>query len=541
MAVIETEYNELCSLIGEKIGKEKLLDRIFMLGTPVDAVDGDRIFVEIFPNRPDCLSVEGLARALSTFVGAKKGLGEYSASKPKIALKAGEVKARPFIAAAVARNVKITDAMIRSLMQVQEKLHETLGRKRKKVAIGLHDLDRVKPPFAYKAVKPESVSFVPLDIKEKLNLRQILERHPKGKQYASVLENASLYPVITDSEGDVLSFPPIINGELTRVTEKTRNVLIEVTGTSKAAVNDALNIIACIFADRGASLEKVRIGKEETPDLSPKRARLNAKGVEKLLGIKVDAKEAAALLEKMGHNATAKGNSIDVLIPCYRNDIMDESDLIEDIGIAYGFERLAPRKPAFPTTGGKSPGEEFLGKVREALAGFGFQEVMTFMLTSEDRHYKLLGEAPGERIRISNPLTRETTMVRTSLLPSVLETLANNRHHKYPQMLFEAGEAVEKDGNAETGGRTVRRLCAVIADASATFTSMQSILEGIARELGMAIRIKEKDFPFMIPGRSALIPEANGFVGEVHPAVLNRLGIEVPVSCFEIEIRGESE
>jgi phenylalanyl-tRNA synthetase beta chain len=218
---------------------------------------------------------------------------------------------------------------------------------------------------------------------------------------------------------------------------------------------------------------------------------------------------------------------------------MDESDLVEDIAIAYGFERLAPRKPAFPTTGSKSAEEQFAGRARDAMVGFGFQEVMTFMLTSEGRHY--FGEKPGERVEISNPLTQETTMVRTRLLPSVLETLRNNKHHRYPQMLFEAGEVVERDPKTETGGRSVRRLCAVIADASATFTSAQSVLEGLGRELGLTIGIKEKDFPFMIPGRSAAFER--GFVGEVHPAVLNALGIEVPVSCFELELkfRGERE
>lgn len=545
MAVIETDYNELCSLMGKKMEKEKLLDRIFMLGTPVDAVDGDRIFVEVFPNRPDCLSVEGLARALGTFVGTEKGLREYSASKAKIAISAGDVKARPFIVAAVVRGVKMNDALIRSLMQVQEKLHETLGRKRKKVAIGLHDLDKVKPPFAYRAAKPESVSFVPLDMKEKLSLKQILERHPKGKQYASVLEKAALYPVITDSEGNVLSFPPIINGELTRVTERTRNILIEITGTDAKAVNDALNIMACLFADRGASLEAVKIGKMETPNLSPKESTLKAKSVGKMLGIEVEAKEAAKLLERMGYGATARGTAVDVLVPCYRNDVLDESDLVEDVAIAYGFEKLVPRKPAFPTTGSKNADEQYVGRARDAMVGFGFQEVMTFMLTSEGRHY--FNEKAGERITIGNPLTQETTMVRTRLLPSVLETLRNNKHHKYPQMLFEAGEIVEKDAKTETGGMTVRRLCAVIADTSATFTSAQAVLEGFGRELGLTIGIKEKDFPFMIPGRSASVstgnPAEHGFVGEVHPAVLNALGIEVPVSCFEIELklRGERE
>jgi phenylalanyl-tRNA synthetase beta chain len=153
----------------------------------------------------------------------------------------------------------LDDYTVKSVMDVQEKLHLTHGRYRMKVAIGVHDLDRVEPPFTYKAVDPASVSFVPLDMTEELNLREILAKHPKGRDYAWCLEGKKKYPIFIDKNNNVLSFPPIINGELTRLTENTRNLFIEMTGTDQQAVDAALNIVSASLADRGGRLQTVEI------------------------------------------------------------------------------------------------------------------------------------------------------------------------------------------------------------------------------------------------------------------------------------------
>jgi phenylalanyl-tRNA synthetase beta chain len=530
--MIEVDYNELCGLIGRKVEEEKLVERIAMMGASVEDVEGDKIFIEILPNRPDWLSVEGLARGLKGFLGVEPGLLDYKTSEGRITVgvEKSVEKVRPYIACAAVRGIKIDDSLIKSMMQIQEKLHETFGRKRKKLAIGIHDLNKVEPPFVYKAVKPESLSFVPLGMDKKMNLREILEKHPKGMDYAWILEDADVYPVIVDKNGDVLSFPPIINGELTRVHDQTTDLFIDMTGSSEKTLNEALNILVCMFADRGAKIESVKVDGRKLPDLSPRVMEIEFGDVEKLVGVKVEAAEGRRLLERMGYGVA--GNKVKV--PCYRTDVLHEDDAIEDIAIAYGYENLKPRSTIFPTIGEKHPGEVKADGMRELLAGFGLQEVMTLMLTNEDRHYRKMSITETARVEVANPKTRETTMVRTSLLPGVLEVLSNNKHEKYPQNLFEMGEVVLVDEKEETKARTVKKVCVACADATANYTAIKSILEGVFRELGEKLEVKEKELPFMIKGRSAGF--RHGYIGEISPAVLARFEIEVPVACLEFEL-----
>jgi len=261
MPKAEFSFPELQRLLGRKLPVSELREEIPMLGVDLESIDEEKLIVEVFPNRPDMLSVEGFARALRGKMGIETGLVSPKVESSGITLKVDSSVAavRPYVTAAVVRGININDANLRSLMDLQEKLHITHGRRRRKVAIGVHDLSKVVPPFIYKAVKPESVSFIPLDNRAPMNLRQILSDHPKGRDYAWVLEKAEVYPVIVDSNNDVLSFPPIINGELTRVTEETTDLFIDVTGTDEKAINLALNILVHAFADMGGAIYSVDI------------------------------------------------------------------------------------------------------------------------------------------------------------------------------------------------------------------------------------------------------------------------------------------
>jgi len=532
MAMIEIDYNDVCKLIGKKIEKEKLVDRLAMMGAGVEEVDGDKIFIEILPNRPDWLSVEGLARSLKGFLGVEPGLLDYKTVDGKIEVRVEKSveKIRPYIVCAAIRGVKIDDALIKSMMQIQEKLHETFGRKRKKLAIGIHDLSKVVPPFTYKAVKSNEISFVPLGMSKKMDLREILEQHPKGIDYAWILEGADAYPIIVDKNGDVLSFPPIINGELTKVREETTDLFIDMTGSSEKTLEEALNILVCMFADRGAKIERVKVSGKVLPDLSIREKEVDFENVEKLVGISVDATEGKKLLEKMGYGVAGKK----VRIPCYRTDILHEDDIIEDIAIAYGYENLKPKKTMFPTIGSKHPEEVKADKMRDALIGFGLQETMNLMLTNEERHYAKLSLKDGRRVQIANPKTKETTMLRTSLLPSLLEVLSGNKHEKYPQNLFEVGDVVIIDEKEETKARTAKLVCIVFADADSNYTAAKSVLEAIFREYNRKLEVKPKDQAFMIKGRAGEF--SHGYIGEINPSVLARFEIEVPVTCLEFEL-----
>ncbi|MFH1471060.1 MAG: phenylalanine--tRNA ligase subunit beta, partial [Candidatus Micrarchaeota archaeon] len=313
MAIVEFDYKEACRFMGVCVPLQELREALDMMGAPVDAINKETIRCDITPNRIDLLSVEGIARALANYTGAKKP-ADYIFKKSGISMKIDpSVKGvRPEAAAAIVRGVAIDDSMIKSLMQVQEKIHGTHGRDRKKVAIGVHNLDPLKPPFTYKAVHPKDVSFVPLDTEESLDLGQILEKHPKGKGYAHLVTEHDLYPIIVDANDNVLSFPPIINGELTRVSESTKNIFIDVTGTSFTAVSDALNVLCALFSDRGGELYSVDVGGKELPELSRKSIVVSPEKINSLIGFKLKSEEMVPLLAKMGHFGKINGSELEV-------------------------------------------------------------------------------------------------------------------------------------------------------------------------------------------------------------------------------------
>lgn len=264
MPTVEFDFQELNSLLGRKFKPEELMDRISMLGVDLESIDNNRIIMEIFPDRPDMLSIEGFVRALKGSLGIEKGISNYNVedSGIKLFIDKSVQDVRPFISAAIIKKISFTEERLISLMDIQEKLHITHGRNRKKVAIGVHDMSKIKAPFFYKAVRPTEISFVPLDMNEKLNLKEILEKHPKGRDYAWTLEGLDRYPIILDKNKNVLSFPPIINGELTKVRESTKEIFIEVTGLNQKAVNQALNILVTSILDRGGKAYTVEILKK---------------------------------------------------------------------------------------------------------------------------------------------------------------------------------------------------------------------------------------------------------------------------------------
>jgi phenylalanyl-tRNA synthetase beta chain len=508
---------------------------------PLGKAEGGSMVLEVSPNRPDWLSVEGIARSLSSFLSAKAGIRPLELAKPAVECRVEKefLAARPFVGAAVARKARLTDESVRQMMQLEEKLCETVGRKRRKISMGHYDLSKLEPPFYYKGAKPGEVSFVPLGMEEKLPLSQIIERHPKGQQYARVLDGLARYPVILDSEGEALCLIPITNGESSRVTTKTADVFVEVNGTTRQAVDSCLAILCAQLADRGAKMEQVMFSgafSGLTPSFCPRAMKTSQAAAGKLLGVEMPATDIAKNLEKMGYGAIARGESVEAAIPYYRADIMHECDLIEDAGIAYGFEKFRGRPSPFVTTGARHPVEAFADRLRGLMVGFGFQDCVTFTLTNERTHYEKMLSKPAARVEIGNPLTSETTMVRTSILPSLLSVLEANTREKYPQLLFEAGDVAVIDKDDPNGCRTQKKLCALIASREAGLSEIKSVLESALAELGSNYEFEKGQEDFFIPTRSAKVSgeKVRGCYGEIHPQVLENFGIEMPVAAFEI-------
>ncbi len=533
MPTVEFPTGDFMGLVGKKIPLKELEERAAMLGTDVESVDEDRIVVEVFPDRPDMLSVEGFARAYRAFAGLESGLREYVVEVSDITLKTGKSveDVRPCIAAAIVKNLPISEEALLSIIEMQEALHGSHGRKRSKVAIGVHDFDKTSPPYAYKALKPDAASFVPLDFSEEMTLGEVLEKHPKAEEYRHILEGKKLLPVVMD-RGGVVSLPPIINAERTRVTEDSSNLFIEMTGTNKLAVRQALGIVLTSLADRGGRIVSINVDGKRL-DLSPASMTLKESYVGKLLGLDLNPKKMKELLGRMGYGAGRSGRgSLEVLIPCYRADVLHPMDVVEDLAIAYGYENFEPERTDITAVGKPNALEERSFDLKMLMVGLGFQETVPFVLTGPE----VLERAGIESkpVSIKNPRTQEFTILRPSLIPSLLQTLAYNKKKKIPQRIFELGDAAP----SEREWTNKRMLGMAILDREVNFSDMQSAVEALLRNLGVSYKLKEVQRKTFIKGRCGRIfvgRKAAGVFGEVSPEVLENFGLEYPAVLAEMD------
>jgi len=535
MPTITLDKKDVMNLIGKEIPEDKLKDRISMLGTDLEQVTDTEIIVEVFPNRPDLLSEEGFARALSSFIGVKTGLRKYDVKKSsfKVNVEKSVENVRPFIRCAVLKNVDLTDKAIKSLMQLQEKLHLTHGRKRKKVAIGVHDFDAIKFPLVYKAVKPDSISFIPLEMTEEMNLAEILVKHPKGRDYAFALEGLSNYPVIMDAKNDVVSFPPVINGVVTQVKENTKNLFIDVTGLDVNAVAQALNILVASLADRGAGIYSLDVDGVVSPDLKPRKMKIDLNYVNKLLGLNLNEKKFVELLEKMG-----LGYDTDVLIPAYRGDIIHAVDIVEAIAIAYGFESFEPEIPNLATIAEENSFEKFKGKIAEILAGLGMIETNTYHITNKENLNKKMNLDLG-CVELSNALTKDYNVLRSWMIPSLIEVLKNNKNREFPQKIFEMGICFKENPSTETGVEEFTRLAVLISHTKANFTEIKQVLDYLFNTLGLEYKTEDTDHKSFIKGRVGRIivnDKKLAYIGELSPEAITNWELEMPVAALELNL-----
>jgi phenylalanyl-tRNA synthetase beta chain len=538
MPVISIEYDDLIDLLGTKIEMEKLQEIIPMMGADVGRIDYTQMDIEFFPNRPDLYSVEGVARALRGYLGLDVGLKEYPISDSDIKLIVDPTvnEVRPYIVSGLVRDVEMTDYLIQSLMDMQEKLHLTLGRKRAKMAIGVHDYANITPPFTYKAVDPESIQFVPLGKSESMDLEEILRKHEKGRDYAWTLEGFMRYPIIVDSKNEVLSFPPIINGTLTTVTENTKDIFLDLTGTDMNAINQALNIVASSLAERGGKMERVEVVYSDntikTPDFEPEKMDLELDYVNKMLGTILFIPEVVVHLEKMGYGVEAKENSVTALIPAYRGDVLHPIDLVEDVAISYGYMKFDSILSAEMTFGKPMGINDLCNSLRTVMVGFAYNEVITLTLSNEKEQFEKMNLEEEERAQAKDPLTEEHTCLRVSLLPSLLSTLRANRHRDLPQKIFEIGITVP-------GVHNVYKLAGAAMHPKASFTEAKSLVEGIIRSLGFEPEIQPYSNRSFIDGRCASLfcKDKNiGFFGELHPQVITNFDLSNPILAFEMNV-----
>jgi phenylalanyl-tRNA synthetase beta chain len=530
MAVITFDIKELTELIGKSRPPKEIADAFENLGMPVDKLTDDSITIDLTPDRIDMFTIEGAARAVSHFLGISEPK-KYTMEKAKTVLNVDNVPMRPYVVAGIAYGVDLNENLLKALIMAQEKIHETFGRKRKRVAIGIHDFDKTTPPYSYRAFK--HTLFVPLDSDKEMSPQDVLTKHPKGIEYASIYAGIDSYPLVLDSKG-VLSFPPIINSERSRLTPETKNLFIDVTGTSEHAVRDTLHIFLTALYDRGARIENVKLKLipqgEKDSAIFERKEKLDLGFSNKLLGQRFTPDQAVDLLKRMGH-VVEKNPQGDIMlnVPPYRTDILHQVDFAEDIAIAYGYSNFKPKLPAYATVAHELKHRHTEHDLRSDLISLGFQEVITWTLTNQEtERAALIGEDAAE---IKNPRTTDFTRFRTSLLPSMLTTLAINKTKGMPQRFFEIGRVADAKGNCST------RVACVITNRSVSFSEIKGVYEVINERLHTSY--KEKDFKCCIPGRSiAVLSQKHkteiGWCGEVHPQLIENFKLENPIAALEI-------
>lgn len=512
MAIVPVSISEITKLTGLK--KDVIVENLNELGAPVDDEADGELFVEVTPNRPDFYSIEGLVRALNSYNG--KANRKYSAKESEYVLNvdASVAKVRPYIVAALIKNVRMNDETIKSLIQLQEKLHDTIGRKRKKVAIGIHNADVIKAPLVYKAVADES--FIPLDFEQKMSIKQILEQHPKGKAYVHLVNK--IYPMLYDQIG-VVSFPPIINGNRTRVGEKTKNLFVDITGTNKKTIEGALNIICCALADRGAEIYQVKIENEYYPDLKANEMELDFEAIQRLLGEKIAQKKMFENLQRLGW--IIDGNK--AYVAPYRMDVSHYSDAAEDIAIAHGYNNFKPTVPAFFTPGKLADNHQI---VRQAMVNMGFIEAVNNALTNKT-------DVDGKKaLKIINPKTQDFTVLRMKIADSILDNLVLNKNHELPIKMFEIGQVYDN-------GEKTNFAFAIAAD-SMDFALIRGVLQTLFEQMDVEFELNGVEDLLFIKGRCANIIIKNeivGKIGEISLKKLVELGIEVPLGLCEINLK----
>jgi len=538
MPTITLNKKTVEKLIGKELTKEEIEDRIPMFGTPFEGQEGEAIHIEVFPNRPDMLSEQGFARAFASFLGLKTGLREYTAKKSDYVLNVDKSVSdiRPFTACAVVKGLKFDTEKIREIVQIQEKLHITFCRKRKKAAIGIYPMEKIRFPISYFADDPDKIKFQPLEMNKELTGLQILNQHPAGKDYAHLLEGKTKFPVFKDANNQVLSMPPIINSHATgKVSENTTDVLVECTGHDENTLKVLLNILVTAMTDMGGEVYSVQINypdkKLNTPELDTWEMALDLKYVNKLLGLELRESDVKTLLAKMGFGWN-KGKAV---IPCYRADILHPVDLIEDIAIAYGYENLTPEIPKVATIGQEDKFEIFKNKIRDILIGLNLLECATFNITDNDAQTTKMN-TELELVELANALTVDFNVLRRWVLPSLFQVLELNRNQEYPQNIFGLGEVFsikENKINEQV------RVSVIICDKQADYTKIRQVLDYLFRMLNLKYTALDTEHGSFIPGRVARISTNKvnvAYIGEVHPQVLNNWDLEMPVAAFELNL-----
>lgn len=546
MPVVSISKSDLEGLLGKSLDQAEIHRLFSRLKCEVESIEGDRIIFEANSDRPDLFSVEGVSRAIKPWLNIK--WRRYNILESNIRAYARTIPRRPYVALAVVRDVRLSDEAISQIMQLQEKIAQTHGRMRRKISIGVYDLDYVKPPVYYDLVDPDETKMKPLNSDRLMSLREVLNGTEQGIQYGYIIRDMEKYPVLRDSEYNILSLVPIVNSDHCKVTTSTRNILIDATGTSVNDVINAVTIMATSISERSetGNIERVNVLYDDGSTLKAPRTDqpeilVKIEDVNRLLGVGLTRDKIMELLSYFYYELVKYDeSSVVVKPPIYRIDVSSWVDVAEDIAIALGYEvigELADSLPMTHTSGRIHPIEYISRRVRHVLIGLGFQEVANYMMSSRSIQLDMLG-IESDMFIVENPRSERFEGLRIWLTPQLISVIAENSN-KHPRIaIFEIGDVVIPNAKFETQARIERRLGIAISHDKATLTDGLAYINALLRELRITPIFRKGIMKGFLPERTSLITGCGdvelGFVGEVDPRILYGLGIRNPVIVGEV-------
>lgn len=581
------EFDELCFQFGIELDDDTTEE---VAGTD----ERPQLKIDIPANRYDLLCFEGILRALRVFLQLDEP-PKYALTQPKelitMHVREETKQIRPLFAGAVLRNIKFTPENYSNFIDLQDKLHQNLARRRTLVSMGTHDLDTIEAPFTYEARAPKDIKFVPLNRTEEYDAEQLMQLYEGDRhlgRYLHIIRDSPVYPIIYDAQRRVMSMPPIINSDHSKITLDTKNVFIDVTALDQTKLDIVTNIIVAMFAAYCAepfTVEPVRVvypdGSEViTPKLESRSTQVRVSYVNSCTGLQLDAPTISKLLGRMGHVAKPTGDTdvVAVDVPATRPDILHECDIMEDVAVAYGFDHLPKTFPATNTVAAPLPINKLSDIVRREFAFSGWTEVLPLILCSRDENYAWLNHKDdGRAILLENPKTAEYQIVRTSLIPGILKSVRENKKHSLPMRVFEVSDVAFKDeSEKQRMARNERHVGAVYCNRSASFETVHGLLDKLMLVLGVpriargqdadfGYYIQESDDSAFLSGRGASIylrpkdtPQTAsssplhtiksiaralpgqdlniGTLGVLHPAVMSSYEIAFPCSSLEFNL-----
>lgn len=549
MATIDISFENLKKDLNKKdLTIDKLEEIFFDFGLEIDSynLEEDILKVEITAERVDLLSYYGLLRALKAYLEIETYVYlQIKESGLEVNVDKSAIDYGNYTLCAIIKNLDLDDSKIKEIINVQEKLHLTYGRKRQSVAIGVYPLDKINFPITFLAEKPDKIKFIPLGEDKELTGKQIIENHPTGISYSKLVEGKDKYLCFVDSKNKVLSMPPIINSKETgRVVEQTKDLFIECTGKSLYKLEHVINILSCMFKDMGGDVYSLKVNYPDKKIISPckkeDKRKLTLKDIKNLIGIDVDINLAKKLLERMMHEVKViDDKTLEVNVLGFRTDVLHTNDLCDDVSRAYTLSKIIPTTAKVISFSEKLPESILQEDVIRTMISMGFIESMPLVLSSIKDSFENFNLKPKDHISLGFSAESSLNMVSNWYIPKLFKILVNNQHKSFPQKIFVCDYAVVSDSKSDIKSKTILKLSSVIAKPKVSFTEISSVLLGLCNVLGKKLELVKKDYEFFIPGRSAEVlidGEKKGFIGEFSPEVLIKNNYTNPVCGFEIDL-----